>query len=210
MHDRDGIFISLEGPDGSGKTTQVALLEQRLSEDGVEVVSTREPGGTVISNAIRSILLDPCYKEMTVLTEVFLYTAARAQLFEQVIEPALHRGLFVISDRFIDSSLAYQSFAGGVDLKFVLNVNLAAVKGRLPDCTFILDVAPEAGFDRRSGCGDDRIEQKSISYHRQVRAGFLKLAEHYPQRIKVIDASMSAEAVFENIWREVNVLRENF
>jgi dTMP kinase len=191
---RQGLLISLEGPDGAGKTTQAANLAALARKAGPEIISTREPGGTLLGDAVRSVLLDPAFTEMAPLTEVFLYAAARAQLFEQVIQPALQQGSLVICDRFIDSSLAYQAYGGGVDFDFVLNVNLAAVRGRWPDRTFILDVPPEEGLKRLSG-RSDRVEQKPLSFHRRVRDGFLALAQRYPERITVVNAALPSEQV---------------
>lgn len=200
---KKGILVSLEGPDGAGKTTQINLLAQKAAELGFSPLFTREPGGTPVGDAIRSVLLDPRYKEMTALSESFLYAAARAQLFAQVIKPALDRGQLVLCDRFIDSSLAYQAYGGGLDPEFVLNINLEAVGGRLPDKTFLLDLPPEVGLARRMGNRADRIEQKSLSYHRKVRDGFLAVASRFPERVAVIDATQSPEKVFSLIWKEL-------
>ncbi len=202
---REGLLISLEGPDGAGKTTQAARLAALARAEGITVVNTREPGGTPLGDALRTVLLDPSFAEMVPLTEVFLYAAARAQLFEQVIEPALKQRALVICDRFIDSTLAYQSYGGGVDLDFVLSVNLAAVKGRLPDRTFVLDLPPEQGLLRLGG-GEDRVEQKSIDYHRRVRLGFLALADRFPGRITVIDATRTADQISSAIRETVRPL----
>lgn len=203
---KKGILISLEGPDGAGKTTQIRLLAQKAAELGLRPLFTREPGGTPVGDAVRSVLLDPRYKEMTALSEAFLYAAARAQLYAQVLRPALESGQLVLCDRFIDSSLAYQAYGGGLDPEFVLNINLEAIGGRLPDRTFLLDLPPEAGLARRNGAGADRMEQKSLSYHRDVRNGFLAVAARFPERIVVIDAMLPPQEVFSLIWKELSQL----
>ncbi len=197
---KKGIFISLEGPDGAGKTTQLQLIAQKAAQLGIETVCTREPGGTAVSDAIREVLLDPRYGEITPLTEVFLYAAARAQLYSEIIAPALLDGKLVLCDRFIDSSLAYQVYGGGVDWDFVLNINLKAVQERLPDRTFILDLPPDVGFSRRAGVAADRIEQKSSNFHSRVRQGFLEISRRFPERIVVINGEQDADEVFRNIW----------
>jgi dTMP kinase len=195
-----GILISLEGPDGAGKTTQIELLSARASHAGFKTLKTREPGGTPLGDDVRAILLNPRYQEMKPLTEVFLYAAARAQLFGQVIEPALSRGELVLCDRFIDSSLAYQAYGGGIDFDFVLQLNMEAIKGRLPDHTFILDLPPQRGLTRRPAATADRVEQKPLGFHNLVRSGFLALCEQFPSRITVIDATLPIESVSAQIW----------
>lgn len=203
---RQGVFISLEGPDGAGKTTQLQRIAQKAVELGVETVCTREPGGTAVSDAVREVLLEPSFREMTPLTEVFLYAAARAQLYSEVIAPALSAGKLVLCDRFIDSSLAYQVFGGGIDWDFVLSINLKAVQERLPDRTFILDLPSATGLSRRDGVAADRIEQKPLAFHSRVRQGFLEVAARFPQRISVVDATPDPDEVFRNIWNGVRPL----
>jgi dTMP kinase len=200
---RQGVFISLEGPDGAGKTTQLQRIAQKAGELGIKTVCTREPGGTAVSDAVREVLLDPRFGEMTPLTEVFLYAAARAQLYSEVIAPALSAGKLVLCDRFIDSSLAYQVFGGGIDWDFVLSINVKAVQERLPDRTFILDLPPATGLTRRAGVAADRIEQKSLAFHSRVRQGFLEVAARFPERIAVIDGTPDADEVFRTIWNGV-------
>lgn len=200
---KQGYFITLEGPDGAGKTTQLTRLLAAAAKMGIEAVSTREPGGTPVGDAVRKILLDPGFGEMVPLTEVFLYAAARAQLFHECIGPSLRQGKLVLCDRFIDSTLAYQAYGGDMDFDFVLQANMQAIGGRLPNRTFILDINPEAGLSRRDRALADRIERKSLAFHNRVRSGFLALAERYPQRILVIDGTLSEEDVFAVIWRHV-------
>lgn len=199
-----GYFLSLEGPDGAGKTTQLKRLAAAVAQMGYDVLLTREPGGTAVGDAVREILLNPAFGEITPLTEVFLYAAARTQLVRQVIEPALREGKVVLCDRFIDSTLAYQVFGGGMEWDFVLSVNMQAVGGRFPDRTFILDIDPQTGLSRRGLACADRMEQKPLPFHERVRSGFLALAEYFPGRITVIDGALPQDDVFEEIWRSVH------
>ncbi len=197
---RRGYFITLEGPDGVGKTTQLALLLDAVKKLGLQAIQTREPGGTAIGDAVRVILLNPNYSGMTTITEALLYAASRAQLVQEVIKPALLAGKVVLCDRFIDSSLAYQVYAGGLDFDFVWQINRAASADSLPDRTFVLNLDPQVGLARRGKAFADRMEQKPLSYHRRVRDGFLKIAERFPERIVVIDANQPVERVFAEIW----------
>lgn len=197
-----GYFISLEGPDGAGKTTQLARLAASVQAMGLPVICAREPGGTALGDAVRAILLDPVYREMTAFAEVFLYAAARAQLHQEVIRPALRRREVVLCDRYLDSSLAYQAYGGGVDEDFVLEVNLKATERQLPNHTFLLDLSPEIGLARRAGYSRDRIELKSREFHRRVREGFLSLSARFPERITVVDASLTEDEVAAFIWRQ--------
>lgn len=201
---RRGIFITLEGPDGGGKTTQARLLVERLNRAGVPAVHTREPGGTPIGEAIRGLILSPA-NDVADATEVLLYAAARAQNVEQVIRPALAEGRVVIGDRYVDSSLAYQGFALGRGVEAVRQVNAFATGGLLPDFTLLLDVQPEEGLARVGGrCqGEavDRIEQRKLDYHRKVREYYLTLAQQEPGRIHLIptDGRSPAE-VAAAVW----------
>lgn len=200
---KKGVFITLEGLDGAGKTTQINLLSAKAQALGIATVTTREPGGTALGDAIRKILLDPSYKEMLPLTEAFLYAASRAQHVAEVIRPALAAGKLVICDRFYDSSLAYQAFGGGLAFEFVRYINEEAVKDCKPDCTFILDLEPRVGQARKGQMKADRIEQKALAFHERVREGFLQLAQKQPERITVLDATESPEAIFNAIWAKV-------
>jgi dTMP kinase len=199
---RKGYFITLEGPDGAGKTTQLARLLAAAAEAGVPVVTTREPGGTAVGDAVRGILLDPQYGEIVPLTEALLYAASRAQLVQEVIKPALTAGKLVLCDRFIDSSLAYQVYGGGLDFDFVWRTNLAAVDGCLPDKTFVLNIEPQVGLARRGAAAADRMEQKPLAFHQRVQQGFLQLAERFPERLTVVEADRPADEVFAEIWRQ--------
>ena len=194
-----GIFITFEGPDGSGKTTQIKLLAEYLRERGMKVLTTREPGGTKISEDIRAIILDPANTEMDGMTEALLYAAARAQHVAQLIKPALEEGCAVLSDRFMDSSIAYQGYARRLG-DSIRVINEYAVAGTQPDLIFFMDLDPEVGLKR--ACRRkalDRLEKESLDFHRAVYEGYLELAKIYADRYAVIDASRSADEVFEEI-----------
>ena len=206
---KKGVFITMEGTDGSGKTTQIAFMEKYLREKGYDVVLTREPGGTVISEKIRKLILDPENREMGYMTEMLLYASARAQLVSEVIKPAVKEGKVVICDRFVDSSYAYQGFGRGIDLKTIAEVNRIAIDGMVPDITFFLDVSPETALKRRmKATGADRIENENMEFHMKVYAGYKKLAILYPERIKDIDAGRGAERIFDDIRQYLDELLE--
>ncbi len=201
-----GRFVTFEGPDGAGKTTQMKLAGERLAAAGWQVVYTREPGGTPISEKIREILLDPANHEMVDKAEALLYAAARAQHVEQLIRPAIRAGKVVLCDRFTDSTLAYQGAGRGIDWNLLRSVNDIAVGNVIPDLTVILDLNPDAGLDRITrtrqgqGKGKDRIEMENIEFHRRVREGFLALAGENPQRYRVIAADRDLVTVAAEVW----------
>lgn len=207
-----GFFITLEGPDGAGKSTQARLLEDYLRRSGLEVLTTREPGGTPIGERIRQILLDNAHAEMAAETEMLLFAAARAQFVRQVVRPALARGTTVLSERYVDASLAYQGFGRGLDLELVRTVNGAATGGLLPDLTILLDIDPEVGLQRvraaaRGGtAGGDRLEREALAFHRRVRAGFLELARESPKRFAVVDAQDDVQRVHRAVVQAVQDL----
>lgn len=180
-----GKFITFEGSEGSGKSTQAKLLCDYLRRKKIPVISLREPGSTPISEKIRHILLDPKNKSMSVTCEMLLYMAARAQLVEQVIKPALKKGKFVVCDRFLDATLAYQGIGGKIDLEIIRAIGKIATGGIKPDLTFLLDIDPKEGL-RRAGRVKDRMELKKLSFHQRVRRGYFKLVKKEPSRIKVI------------------------
>ncbi len=191
-----GIFITMEGPDGAGKTTQIEMLSEYLKQEGYEVLITREPGGTVISEAIRKVLLSPDHKEMKPETELLLYAAARAQLVHEVIGPAVDAGKAVISDRFVDSSVVYQGIARGLGIETVYAVNAPAIGDYMPRVTFLLDLPAEVGIARKKNQAElDRMEQESIDFHRKVAEGYRTLAERTPERIQTIDATLPKEVI---------------
>lgn len=202
-----GIFISMEGPDGSGKSTQIARLKEYLENEGYDVLITREPGGNRISEAIREIILNKEYEEMSPVTEMMLYASARAQLIAQVIGPAIDEGKAVISDRFIDSSLVYQGMARGLGVETVYNVNQVAIGDYMPDVTFMLDLPAEVGIARKKDQKElDRMEMQSIEFHKRVAEGYRKLAETFPDRIKTIDATLPIDEICGIIKSEVKAL----
>lgn len=189
-----GIFITLEGIEGSGKTTQAMLLRDFLAAKGLEVTVTREPGGSPIAEKIRGILLDPGNRKMAAMTELFLYEASRTQHVDEVIRPALEAGKAVICDRFFDASSAYQGNARGLGMEVVAGLNVLATGGLVPDLTIVLDLPVEVGL-RRLGRNLDRIESEAIGFHRLVREGYLRIAERDRKRIKVVDASGSIDDI---------------
>lgn len=192
---RDGLFISFEGIDGCGKSTQVARLAKCLKGQGHEVVCTREPGGTRISEKIRMILLNPANTELAPITELLLLEASRAQLVQEVILPALERGAIVLSDRYADSTSAYQEAGRALQHAEVAQANKLGTCGVEPDITFLMDMNPHEALARAMEHGADRIEAAGIAFQERVRQGYLTLVEEYPNRIQVIDASMSLEEV---------------
>ncbi|MCS7282953.1 MAG: dTMP kinase [Anaerolineae bacterium] len=195
------MLITLEGPEGSGKTTQARLLADWLRARGHDVVLAREPGGTPIGDQIRAVLHDPANTDMAPWAEVFLYAASRAQLVSAVIRPALKAGKVVLCDRYADSTLAYQGYGRGLDLEALRQVIALATGGLTPDLTLYLDIAPEVGLARRRAGGGEfnRLDQETLEFHRRVRAGYLDLASQEPQRWVVVDASGSVEEVQETL-----------
>lgn len=193
-----GRFISVEGIDGSGKSTLVNSLAPWLEEQGYTVTLTREPGGTPVGEMIRHILLDVKDAPISPMTEMLLFAASRAQHVAQVIEPALQKGHIVLCDRYVDSSIAYQGAARGLGDESVRTVNLLAVQGVLPDLTLFLDIDPVEAARRQRQRGEEtnRMEQEEILFYRRVRDGFLALQERYPQRIVTLDGGKSQDAVF--------------
>lgn len=200
----EGIFITIEGPDGSGKSTQIELLKTYLEDKGYDSVVTREPGGTAISEAIRKIILDPEYKEMSHMTELLLYAAARAQLVNQIIRPALQDGKAVICDRFVESSAVYQGIGRGLGVDTVYEVNNYALGDVKPKLTIFMDLDAEDGLKRKKQQTSlDRMEQEDLAFHMRVVEGYRKLAQLYPERIVTIDALMSVEDIHSRIVAEV-------
>ena len=194
---KKGYFITFEGAEGSGKSTQIRNAVAFLKKRGRSVVMLREPGGTRISEAIRTILLDKDLKEMSPITELLLYLAARAQIVREKILPALKQGKVVISDRFEDSTRAYQGFGRKIPLEAIEAVS-RLVRGSLkPDLTFVLDIDIAKGLAR--GGRHDRIEREALSFHRRVRRGFLSLAKKDPRRMVVLDTSKPAEQVRQKV-----------
>ncbi len=191
-----GRFVVFDGPDGSGKSTQLQRFTDFCQRESVDPVVVREPGGTPIGEAIRQVLLDPRYEEMELRCEMLLYMASRSQLMTERIKPALRDGRFVLADRFISSTLAYQGTAGGLDPEEIRAVGAVATRGCAPDLVVIFDVDGETAAGRMSS-DLDRMERKGGEFHRRVRQGYLAQAEHDPERHLVIDASRSEPEVFD-------------
>lgn len=206
------LFISMEGPDGSGKTLQMDLLEKALREAGYDLIRSREPGGTPIGEKIRDVILDPCNKAMDPVTEAYLYASSRSQHVKEKILPALQEGKIVLLDRFLDSSLVYQGIARGLGIEFIENINSFAVTdektGRkiMPDVTLMVYIDYEEGLRRKKqqeGHELDRMEQERSDFHRMVNEGYLTLAHRYPERIRLIDGVGSIEEVHERVMAAV-------
>ena len=185
-----GTFITFEGCEGAGKSTQIRLLSQYLAERGKECVVTREPGGSAISEAIRTVILDGKNTAMTDECEALLYAAARAQHLSDTVLPALEAGKTVLCDRYLFSSFAYQGYGRGLDMGFLRAVNSFALQGHMPDITLLLDIPPRSAFERKHGADqNDRIEQAGEAFHARVYQGYLRLAEEYPGQIVRVDCS---------------------
>jgi dTMP kinase len=200
-----GKLITFEGAEGSGKSTQIQMIFDHLQKCKLPVMNLREPGGVKISEAIRNILLDIRHTEMTKVCETLLYMAARAQLVEEVLIPALSKGRIVLCDRFLDSTLVYQGYGNGVDLAFIREMGRGVTQGLQPDLTLLFDIPAEKGLQRR-GPVKDRIERKPLAYHRRVRRGYLQLAREESQRIVVIKVNKDKEAIHQIVRRHVDSL----
>ena len=201
-----GLFIVMEGPDGSGQTTQINLLEQYLKEAGYECLITREPGGTVIGEEVRELILNPEYKEMSPVTEMLLYAASRAQLVHEVIGPALEAGKIVISDRFVDSSIVYQGIARNLGISTVAAVNAPGIGIYRPDGIFFIDLSEAEGIRRKKNQKKlDRMEQESIDFHHLVSEGYRKVLAERPEVIK-IDGGKDIDVIQKKIRNHVDEL----
>jgi dTMP kinase len=205
-----GLFITMEGSDGAGKTTQIEKLKDYLSSKGYDIILCREPGGTAISESIRNIILNKEFTEMSYMTELLLYASARAQLVEQVIKPALKENKIVICDRFVDSSAVYQGIARGLGIKLVYEVNKYAIGDTFPDITILLDISGQTGIKRKKNQGElDRMELEAAEFHDKVADGYRMLADIYTDRIKKIDGTQTIDIIHNQIADIVDQVLEN-
>lgn len=198
-----GLFITFEGPDGCGKTTQMKLLAEYFTKNGKEVVLTREPGGKGLGEKVREILLN-YGGEVSDRCESFLFLADRAQNIDIIVNPAVKQGKIVLCDRHIDSTVAYQGYGRGLDIERINMLNNLATNGKKPDLTFVFDVDVETSM-KRVGKEKDRMESAGVEFHNRVRQGYLELAKQEPQRIKVIDATKSIEEIHDEV---INILKK--
>ena len=206
------MFITLEGIEGSGKTTQIWRLVEFFEDRGIECVATRQPGGTLIGENIRSILLDPANNALEPLAELLLYMADRAQHINELIRPALKNGKTVVCDRYFDATLVYQGFARGLSIELIGQLHQLLFDDLKPDVTLLLDLSPQAGLERawqqlnngqRSG-DESRFEAEAVAFHEKVRAGYLELARLEPGRFRIVDAAQSQDEVFAAISKNIS------
>ena len=209
MTTKKGFLITIEGCEGCGKTTQSEMLKQYLESKGLTVILTREPGGSIVAEQVRNILLNPDFK-VAPYCELMLYEAARAQHLGDIIKPSLEKGYVVICDRFIDSTIAYQGYARGIDKEVIKKLNNIATSGLKPDLTIYLDINPNKGIKKAKMVnkgkltGGDRIERESLKFHNNVRKGFLELAKKYPNRIKKVKTNEVIEKTQKEINKEID------
>lgn len=197
-----GKFITFEGCDGCGKSTQLAMLSEYLTKEGIAHIFTREPGGGKISEAIRGILLNGKNSEMTDECEALLYAASRAQHLTEKVEPALAAGKLVVCDRYVDSSFAYQAYARGLGEEFVSKINSFALEKYLPDLTVFIELTPEEAFVRKHGADEnDRLEQAGMAFHKRVYEGYCALAQKNPDRIAVVNGRKTPQEIFADVLR---------
>lgn len=203
---KKGLFVTLEGPEGSGKSTIMKMIEEDLNKSKIEYVSTREPGGIDIAEQIREVILNKSNTAMDERTEALLYAASRRQHMAEKVIPALEEGKIVICDRFIDSSLAYQGYARGIGIDEVMRINEFAIEGYMPDLTIYLDIEPKIGLERIAKNKQrevNRLDLENLEFHNKVREGYLKILKTYSNRIKRVDANRKIELVFEDVKRMI-------
>ena len=197
------MFITFEGGEGTGKTTIIKTIGRRLAEMGYDVISTREPGGSIVAEKIRNVILDPNNQDIKSHTEALLYAASRCQHIDEVIKPALESGKVVLCDRYLDSSLAYQGFARNLGYEFVLKINDYATRF-IPDVTFYIDLDPNIGLNRiLNRVNKDRLDMEEIDFHKKVREGYLDIARLYPNRIVKIRGEQTIEAILNIVFTEI-------
>lgn len=210
-----GLFITFEGGEGSGKTTQIQLLAQKLQQNNISQILTREPGGTEIGKSIRQLLLSSQSHSLLPMTELLLYSADRYQHVSEIILPSLDKGIWVLSDRFVDSTWVYQGYARGIETNSLDYLCNLASQGLKPDMTFLLDLPAEIGLERSKKrlqdqkINEGRFEEEGLSFHQKVRDGFLQLSQKEKKRFYVINASNSAEKVHQDIWQNIQAGLEN-
>lgn len=205
----NGIFITIEGPDGSGKTTIINMLAENLQKEGFEVMATREPGGIEIAEQIRQVILDRDNTAMDPRTEALLYAAARRQHLAEKVKPALEKGKIILCDRFVDSSLAYQGYARGLGIDEVYSINEFAIEDMMPQLTLYFDLAPELGLERinkNKGREVNRLDLENLEFHQKVREGYMTLADRFADRIVKIDASRDLESVYDDAETKIKAL----
>ncbi|MED4139275.1 dTMP kinase [Priestia megaterium] len=204
-----GTFITFEGPEGAGKTTIIHMVQQKLIQEGYNIVLTREPGGIRIAEQIREIILNPSNTEMDARTEALLYAAARRQHLVEKVIPELNKGNIVLCDRFIDSSLAYQGNARGIGVEDIFAINQFAIEQTMPQATLYFDIEPEVGLERiNKGRKDEinRLDLESLDFHYKVRDGYLSLLSEFPERIRRIDANQSVKKVCEEAYKQIKLI----
>lgn len=200
------LFITLEGPEGSGKTSAIKIVKEQLEKEGHQIVMTREPGGTPISEQIRNVILDKNNTSMDYRTEALLYAASRRQHLVEKVWPNVKEGKLVICDRYLDSSLAYQGYARELGVEDILNVNMYATEGTFPDLTLLFDLEPEVGLARINANADrevNRLDLEKLSFHHRVRNGYLELAKRFPDRYVIINAALPLEEVASNALKAI-------
>jgi dTMP kinase len=199
----EGLFLTFEGPDGGGKTTQITRLAERLTAQGYTVTRTREPGGDVVGEKVRNLLL---HGDVSPEAELLLFAAARAQNVEAVVRPAIDAGHIVLCDRFTDSTIAYQGHGRGLPLDLIARLNAFATRGLTPHRTFLLDLPPATGLSRQKAGEQDRLDRETLAFHERVRTGFLQTAKAEPDRVTVLDAARPAGQIADLLWDSVHPL----
>lgn len=200
------MFITIEGPEGAGKTTVIQQVKEKLKDEGISFIFTREPGGIRIAEKIREVILDPEHKEMDGRTEAILYAAARRQHLVEKVYPALKEGKTVICDRFIDSSLAYQGYGRGLGFDEVLSLNSFATEGKMPDLTIFFDIHPEKGLARIQQHGErefNRLDREKLEFHMKVYEGYQQVIKKFPERVTVVNADRPIEAVVKDVYEVI-------